>query len=321
MKTRKLVSAILISSLALSLLGGCTQKEPESEKYKVGVCQLTGHNALDQATLGFVDALNEKLGDRVEIEVFVGDGSEEKCKEIVDGFVDENVDLIMANATPALVAATEATGTIPIVATSITSYGTALGIRKWSGITGLNVTGTSDLAPIDQQEKIIFEIAPDAKKVGIIFCQYEGNSVYQADAMGKAISADGKSYNAYPIKKESDLEEMARLAASECDVIYLPTDNTLAANAEKLRDIFIEAGVPAVAGEEGICVAGVATLSINYYNIGYNAGLMAVEILENDAEVGLMEIRYADEFVKKYNEENAKTLGIKIPEDYTKIEY
>lgn len=321
MKRYKLLAVVMAVFIVAMVIAGCGKNNTEEDDvYRIGVCQLAEHAALDEATKGFCEAVRKKLGKNVVVDVQVADGTIENCREITDKFVADGVDLIMANATPALQAATESTGTIPIVATSITDYSTALGIRKWNGITGINATGTSDLAPINQQAEIIFEIVPDAKKIGILYCIAESNSVYQAETMAKALEEQGAKYSFYTVKEASEIEIVARQAAAENDVLYMPTDNTLASQADKLRDIFIDAGIPVIAGEEGLCSAGVATLSISYYNIGYNAGLMAIDILENGSEPGLMEITYADEFTKKYNPENAALLGLNIPNDYMRIE-
>lgn len=287
--------------------------------YQIGICQLGQHEALDSATLGFKDALTEKLGDRVSFDYRNAENSEEKCTEITTKFVADKKDLIMANATPALKSAYSATTTIPIVATSITDYGTALNIMKWSGVTGTNVTGTSDLARIEEQEDMILELFPNPKQIGILYCVKETNSVYQAQMMEDELEKDGVTSHFYKVNSKKDIKAVADSAASECDVIYIPTDNTLAENVDTLKKIFLDEGVPMIAGEEGMCKAGIATLSIDYYSIGYTAGEMAYEILETGSNPGSMEIRYAEQYTKKYNKENCEALGIDIPEDYTAI--
>lgn len=322
MKIKKFIAAVVVMCICMASMVGCGNNINEEAKgeYHIGVCQLTEHDALDEATKGFCDALRAELGKDIVIDIQVADETFEGCKVITDKFVADGVDLIMANATPALQAATESTGTIPVVATSITDYSTALGIRKWSGITGINATGTSDLAPISQQAEIIYEIVPNAEKIGIFYCVAESNSVYQAETMGKELESRGAEYAFYSVKNADEIEAVARQAAGENDVIYIPTDNTMASRTDLLKQIFTENNVPVIAGEEGLCKAGVATLSISYYNIGYNAGLMAADILRNGTEPGLMEIKYADEYTKKYNPENADILGLTIPNDYMRIE-
>lgn len=313
-------SMALIFSLTACGNNSDKQKDTAKKVYQIGICQLGQHDALDSATSGFKDALTEKLGDRVAFDYQNGENSEEKCAEITTKFASDKKDLIMANATPALKSAYSATTTIPIVATSITDYGTALNMMKWSGVTGTNVTGTSDLAPIEEQENMILELCVNPKQVGILYCDKETNSVYQAQMMKNELESDGVSSQLYTVNSVEDIENVATSATSECDVIYIPTDNTLAENVDALKKIFITAGVPMIAGEEGMCAAGIATLSIDYYSIGYTAGEMAYEILESDSNPGSMEIRYAEQYTKKFNKENCTTLGIEIPDDYIAIE-
>ena len=321
MRIKRIIAAFLTGITVAVFTAGCGQNTTEEDNaIHIGVCQLTEHSALDEATRGFVDAVRKEFGREVIVDVQIADGTIAGCRTITEQFVADGVDLIMANATPALQAATESTGTIPIVATSITDYSTALGIRKWSGITGINATGTSDLAPIGEQAEILYEIVPTAEKIGILYCVAESNSVFQAETMATELENRGAECRFYTVKSVDEVESVARKAAAENDVLYMPTDNTLASKADILKTIFVEAGIPVIAGEEGLCKAGVATLSIDYYNIGYNAGLMAADIIVNGSEPGLMEIQYADEFVKKYNPENAALLGLNIPTDYMRIE-
>lgn len=315
---RKKLSLVLLSAMVFGLTA-CGQQENASQddgKYHIGICQWVEHSALDEATKGFQDALTEQLGDEVTFDVQNAQGATEDCQEILNGFVSDDVDLIMANATSALVAASQATNTIPIVATSITDYGTALNMREWTGASGINVTGTSDLAPIESQADIIQELVPEAKKVGILYCSAETNSIFQAQKMGSILTEKGLSFETYTIADKEELEKSARKAASECDVLYIPTDNTIASQAELLKEILISEKVPMIAGEEGLCEAGIATLSISYYDIGYSAGEMAYEILEEGKDPGDIDVRYSENVTKKYNSENCEALGITVPNDY-----
>lgn len=286
--------------------------------YNIGICQLMEHPALDLATKGFQDALREKLGDNVKFDLQRAQGESANCATIVNSFVSANVDLIMANATPALAAAVSGTGTIPIVGTSITSYEVALGGDEWKG---KNITGASDLAPIDKQEDMILEIFPDAKKVGILYCSAEDNSKYQADLMKKALQEDGVDYKEYTVADSNEIQAQTQAAVGDnCDVIYIPTDNTFANAAETVKNVVVPAKIPVVAGEEGICSGcGTVTLSISYESMGRAAGEMAYEILVNGKKPGDMNIGYSDT-TKKYNKEICDQLGIKIPEGYTAIE-
>ena len=285
----------------------------------VGICQLVQHAALDQATQGFKDALLEKMPD-VEFDEQNASGDAVNCATITNTFASNGVDLIMANATPALQAAVAATGDIPILATSITEYGVALDIENFSGVTGMNVSGTSDLAPLDEQAAMIKELFPDAKKVGLLYCSAEANSIYQVKVVGEELAKLGYETEEFAFTDSNDVASVSVLAASESDVIYIPTDNTAAAYSETFANEVIPAKVPVIAGEEGICSGcGVATLTISYYDIGYATGLMAYEILENGADVSQMPIEYAPQFVKKYNAANIEALGLPVPEGYVAI--
>ena len=293
----------------------------DAKTYNVGVIQLVQHPALDAATEGFQDALKEKLGDSVTITVENASGDSATCATIANTFVSDNVDLIMANATPALQAAETATSTIPIVGTSVTDYASALGISDWEGATGVNVTGTSDLAPLDGQAEMLNSLFPDAKEVGIIYCSGEKNSLFQAKKITEYLEDYGYNVTDYTFSDSADVATVVQTACGSSDVLYVPTDNVAANAAETINNIAVTAGIPIVAGEEGICKGcGIATLSISYYDIGYNAGLMAYEILANGKDPATYDIQYATEFTKEYNATIAEKLNIEIPDDYVAIE-
>lgn len=289
--------------------------------YNVGICQLVEHVALDAATQGFKDKLTELLGEgNVVFYEQNAQGESTNCSTICQGFVSNGYDLILANATPALQAAAAATNSIPVLGTSVTDYGTALDISDWTGTTGTNISGTADLAPIDEQEKMLKELFPDVKQVGILYCSSEANSKFQAQKFGEALTADGIAYKEYSAADSNEIQSITNTAIGECDVLYVPTDNTMASNTEIIKNICVPAGIPVIAGEEGICKGcGVATLSISYYDLGVATGEMAYEILTEGKNPGEMEIRYAPNVVKEYNKEICDTLGITIPEDYVAI--
>ncbi|MGN0985690.1 MAG: ABC transporter substrate binding protein, partial [Candidatus Enterenecus sp.] len=243
---------------------------PSNEVFVVGICQLAPHPALDLATQGFKDALTAALGDRVVIDEKNAAGETSTCATIVNGFVSANDDLIMANATGALQAAAAATGDIPVLGTSVTEYGVALGISDFTGVVGTNVSGTSDLAPLDQQAAMVKEWFPEAKTVGLLYCSAEPNSQYQVDVVQAELEKLGYTCTQYPFSDTNDMASVTQNAADNSDVIYVPTDNTVANNTGVVDNICRPAGVPVIAGEEGICAGcGVATLSISYYDIGY----------------------------------------------------
>lgn len=294
--------------------------EGGSDKYVVGICQLVQHEALDAATQGFKDVLTEKLGDRVEFKEQNAQGDSATCATIVNGFVSSNVDLILANATASLQAATAATADIPILGTSITEYGVALGLEGFEGTVGGNVSGTSDLAPLADQAAMLKELFPDAKNVGLIYCSAEANSQYQVDTVKAELEALGYTCTLYPFSDSNDLSSVANTAVGASEVIYVPTDNTVAANTGILDNICQPAGVPVIAGEQGICAGcGVATLSIDYTDLGRATGEMAVKILTGEADVSTLPIEYAPNFTKMYNPAICDALGITVPDGYTAI--
>lgn len=288
--------------------------------YKVGICQLVQHEALDAATEGFMDALKEELGDQVTFDIQNAQGDSNTCSTIINSFISSDTDLILANATPALQAAAAGTNEIPILGTSVTEYGVALDIDNFTGTVGGNISGTSDLAPLDGQADMLAELFPDAKTVGLIYCSAEANSQYQVDTIKTSLEAKGYTCEYYSFSDSNDISAVVTNAASSVDVIYVPTDNTAASNAELINNICLPAGVPVVAGEEGICAGcGVATLSISYYDIGVATGKMAAKILAEGADISTMPIEYAPTFTKKYNAANCEALNITVPDDYVAI--
>ena len=292
----------------------------DGEKYVVGVCQLVPHDALDAATQGFCDKLTELLGDNVEIKIQVAAGDSATCAPIVNAFVAEEVDLIMANATPALQAASQATADIPILGTSVTEYGVAMGIKDFSGTIGGNISGTSDLAPLDQQAQMVKDWFPDAKNVGLLYCSAEPNSQYQVDTVQKYLEELGFTCTQYPFADSNDMAAVTQTAADNSDVIYVPTDNTVASGAGIVDGICQPAGIPVIAGEEGICGGcGVATLSISYYDLGVKTAEMAAQILTGEADISTMPVSYADTFTPKYNAAICEALGITPLEGYEAI--
>ncbi len=317
---KKLLSMILTGCMALGMLTGCGEAK-EDGSYTVGICQLVQHEALDAATQGFKDALTEKLGDKVTFDEQNASGDSVTCATIANQFASADVDLILANATAPLQAAAAATNTIPILGTSVTDYATALQISDWTGTTGTNISGTSDLAPLAEQAAMLNELFPDAKNVGMVFCSAEPNSSYQVNVVTKELENLGYTCKEFSFADSNDIASVVTSATAECDVIYIPTDNTAASATEVINNVCLPAGIPVIAGEEGICKGcGVATLSISYYDLGYQTGLMAYEILVNGADVSTMEVQFAPEVTKKYNATNCEKLGVKLPEDYVAIQ-
>lgn len=296
--------------------------ESSGQTYTIGICQQMEHEALDQATQGFKDACTELFGEgNVEFDEQNAQGEQAMCSTIINNFVSSDVDLILANATLPLQTAAQATADIPILGTSITDYATALGIDDWTGATGVNISGTSDLAPIDQQEDMLKELLPDTKKVGILYCSAEPNSQYQAQLFEKALDEDGIAYEEYTAADSNEIQTVVNSAIETCDALYIPTDNTMASNTQIVNNICMPAKVPVIAGEQGICSGcGIATLSISYYDIGYTAGEMAYQVLVEGEDISTMEIQTAPEVTKMYNPTICEELGIEIPDDYVAIE-
>ncbi|HJC89678.1 ABC transporter substrate-binding protein [Mediterraneibacter glycyrrhizinilyticus] len=332
MKKKKAAALLMAAAMTASLAacGSDSSSTSTSEsgsadaagKYTIGICQQMEHAALDAATEGFQDACTEKFGEEnVEFDVENAQGEQNMCSTIINNFVSADVDLILANATLPLQTAAQATADIPILGTSVTDYATALGITDWTGTTGVNISGTCDLAPIEEQEDMMMELLPDVKTVGILYCSAESNSKYQAELFEAELEADGVEYKEYTAADSNEIQSVVTNAVEECDAIYIPTDNTMAANTQIINNICLPAKVPVIAGEQGICSGcGVATLSISYYDIGYRAGEMAYEILAEGADITTMPIETAPEVTKMYNPTICEELGISVPDDYTAIE-
>ena len=337
MKLRKTMAGVLACAM-LATLAGCGSGGTSSAgstasaasaasgsaggaTYRVGVCQLMQHPALDAATQGFQDALTETFGDAVTFDVENASGDNSNCVTIINSFVSSDVDLILANATTPLQAAAAATDSIPILGTSITDYATALDVTDWTGSSGRNISGTTDLAPLNGQADMIKELFPDAKNVGLLYCSAEPNSKYQVNVITEYLTELGYTCTEYSFSDTNDLSAVCTSACAASDVIYIPTDNTAANNTELIANIAVPAGVPIVAGEQGICSGcGVATLSIDYYELGRTTGQMAAQILTGEADITTMEVQSAPTFTKMYNAALCKQLGVTIPEGYTAIE-
>lgn len=314
---KRFLSIVAVLCLIVGMFASCTS----SGTYTIGICQLVQHDALDAATKGFKDALIEEFGDKVTFDEQNASGESVNCGTIINGFVSKNVDLILANATAPLQAAKSATSDIPILGTSVTDYASALEIENWTGTVGGNVSGTSDLAPLKDQAAMVKEWFPDAKTVGILFCSAEANSQYQADVMTDELKKLGYTCKNFTFTDSNDVGSVTQNACKESDVIYIPTDNTAANNTEAIANIVLTEKVPVIAGESGICKGcGVATLSIDYYDLGYTTGKMAVKILKGEADISEMPVEFAPEVTKMYNADNCAALGItEIPDGYDKL--
>ena len=321
---KKILAIVLAALLLVSMTacGSAETKNSEDGKYVIGICQFLPHPALDAATKGFKDAVIAGLGaENVTFDEQNAAGESTNCATIVNGFVSSKVDLIMANATPAVAAAYNATETIPILGTSVTEYGVALGIENFNGLVGSNVSGTSDLADLKLQAEMVLDWCPEAKNVGLLYCSAEANSKYQVNEVQKYLEEAGLTCQQFAFADTSDLMAVTQSAVDFSDVIYIPTDNTAANNATAIDSVCRPAGVPIIAGEAGLCAScGIATMSIDYYDLGYKTGEMAVEILKNGADITTMKIEYtpAEKVSYLYNEEICTELGITPLDGYEK---
>lgn len=318
MRMKRLVSCLLATSLLAVSLGafsGCGDTSAnggnKDGKFTVGICQLAPHEALDAATLGFREQLEKELGaDKVEFLEQNAQGEPTVCTTIINDFTTKNVDLIMANATAALQAAAEGTDTIPVLGTSITEYGTALSIKDFSGTIGGNVSGTSDLAPLDQQAKMVKELFPNAKTVALMYCSGEANSDYQIKVVKQELEALNFTCELFPFTDSNDVATVATAAAAK-DVIYIPTDNKAAECAGAIYGAIGD--TPVFAGEENLCAGcGVATLSISYYDLGVATAKMAAKILKGEANISEMPIEYSATFAKKYNASRCQEINMDV---------
>ena len=302
----------------LLLMVGCSSEK----KINVGVIQFMQHEALDSATQGFVDVLTAEYGDAVVVDVKNASGDSSVCATIATNFVADGYDLIMANATPALQAAAHATNSIPVLGTSVTEYGVALDIDNFNGLVGTNVSGTSDLAPLDEQAQMILDLVKDVKNVGLLYCSAEANSIYQVKVVKEYLESKGIITELYSFSDSNDVASVAAQACSEVDALYIPTDNTCASYGTVIANAANESKTPIITGEKDtlkVC-EGLATLSIDYYELGKTTGQMAVKILNGEAKVSEMPIEYYENPTKMYIEDSCRKLGIDIPEGYTKIE-
>lgn len=281
--------------------------------YKIGVLQLTQHAALDKANEGFIAALDES-GIKYEVDQQNASGEQSACQTIAEKLVNDGNDLIYAIATPAAQAVAGVTSEIPIVLSAVTDPAES-GLVASNDAPGGNVTGTSDLTPVKEQIELLKQILPDAKTVGILFCSSESNSEIQAAMAREACEANGLEHIDFTVSSSNEIQTVVESMVGKVDVIYAPTDNTIAAGMPTVSMIATDNGLPIICGEQGMVDAGgLATYGIDYYQLGYMAGQMAVEILRDGADPATMPIGYlsADQCELSVNDETAAALGIDV---------
>ena len=320
---KKLLSAALAATMALTLAacGGEGQSADDPDGYTIGICEQMEHVSLSEATQGFMDGLTELLGaDKVVFREQNAGGEQTNCTTIMNGFLAEGVDLILANATWPLQAAASATADTPILGTSVTDYAVALGLDEFDGTVGGNISGTSDLVDLEAQAAIISELFPDAGTVGLLYCSGEPNSVYQIETVRGYLEPLGYACEIFAFTDVNDLASVTQAACDASDVIYIPTDNTVATNVESVANVVLPAGVPIVGGDPGICSGcGVATIATDYYELGRLTAEMAAQVLTGEADISSMPVQYGA-MEKIYDPENCELLGISIPEGYNPVE-
>lgn len=307
---KKMMSVMLAALLLISTLTACGgSAETDSDSYTVGICQLMVHPALDQATQGFQDALNEAMkaaGKTVEYDTQVA-GEANLCTTVINTFTSKKVDLIMANATPALLAAANATTEIPVLGTSVTDYA-----DTFAGSIPANVSGTSDAVPFDEQAQMMIDTLGLAAgdTVGVLYCTNESNSVIQYEAVKALFEANGIVVEAYTFSETTELQTVTTNMASKVKAVYIPSDNTVASNDTIVGTICTDAKVPVYTSYGGaVCYA---SLAIDYYELGAKTGEMAAEILLNGKAPADIEIATLTPAVS-YNEELCGQLGIAVP--------
>ncbi len=313
---KKSFFAAALAALMCLSTAACSAGKSGAE-FTVGICQLAQHEALDAATKGFCDALTEELGSRVRFDEQNASGEAANCPTIINGFLSEKVDLILANATAPLQAAASATKDVPVLGTSITDYASALDLEGFTGTVGGNISGTSDLAPLAEQAAMVREWFPEAKTVGLLFCSAESNSLFQVEVMQGELEKMGYECRRFAFTDTNDVSSVTQAACDASDVIYIPTDNTAANNSEAIGNVVLPARVPVIAGEAGLCRGcGVATLSISYYDLGFATGKMAAQILTGKKSISDMPVEYAPQVTKMFSPANCEALGLTPPEGY-----
>ena len=307
---KRLLAMALVLALLIPGLGAVAQEKLPV----VGVVQLVEHPALDAAYQGFADALKEK-GFNVTIDYQNAQGSPDILAAIADRFIANQVDMILAIATPAAQTMAGKTETIPILGTAITDYVVAK-LANSNEEPGFNVSGTTDMNPIADQIALLQKLVPQAKTVGLLYTGSEDNSVLQAKIATQAIEAAGMQVKEIKINNSNDVQQAITSLVDSVDVIYLPTDNVVASAMPIVGEVTMAKKIPVICGEAGmVSGGGTATLGISYYNLGFQTGLMAIELLKNGADVSKMPIQAQTEFEYAFNLENAAAIGLEIPQE------
>ncbi|WP_455713965.1 ABC transporter substrate binding protein [Anaerosporobacter sp.] len=317
-RSKKILSTLCIFALTVTALSGCSSKKDSDKTFKIGVSQLTTHDALDAAYKGFVDGLSEagyKEGDNIEINFQNAQGDKSNINTIASTLVNDNPDLILAIGTSTAQSLANLTKDIPIVVTAVTDPEEA-GIVDTNEAPGGNVTGTSDLNPVKEQMYLLKQLVPTADKVAILYCSSEDNSKFQADLAAEAAANIGIETVEATVSSTNDIEQVIQSLVDKVDAIYAPTDNTIASGMSTVSMIANANNIPVICGETGMVEnGGLATYGLDYYNLGKQTAAMAVKILTGESEPADMPIEYIENVELAINEDVATQLGITIPDD------
>lgn len=319
--TKKIGLAALVLAAALSAYGcGNEKAASESGKLKIGVVQIVQHGSLDAANQGFVDRLKERGYDdsKIELDQQNAQGDQSNLKSIASRFKQEKLSLICAIATPAAQAVANEVRDVPIVGTAITDYVTAR-LAKSNDRPGGNVTGVSNLASVDAQMDLGLSLVPNAKSVGLIYCSSEVNSEVQANMVKQYANAKGLHVEERTVNNVNDIQQVAESLSGACDLIYVPTDNTMASAVPTLIKVTNQAGIPVIAGAESMVKDGcLASLSVDYYKLGQQTGDLAADILDGKVKPEDAPIQYQKEYRTVINQKEAEALHISLPETISK---
>jgi len=295
-----------------------TVSSDSSKKYSIGIIQYVDHVALNSAREGFIDALKDNGyvdGENIAIDYQNAQGDQSNLSTISDRFIANKVDLVLAIATSAAQAIAGKTTEIPILGTAITDYEAAKLVNS-NEEPGGNVTGTTDMNPVKEQIDLLVKLVPDAKTVGVLYTSNEDNSIVQAKLAKEAVENLGLNYVEVTVSNSNEVQQATQDIVEKCDAIYIPTDNIFASSMPLVHGVTSVSKTPVICGESGmVSNGGLATLGINYYDLGYQTGLMAIKILKGEAKPATMPIESATKFDYAINGAVADEIGIEIPED------
>lgn len=324
---KKAASALLAALIFTAALAGCNQNtssvsvDDGTKTYQIGICQYASHTAMDDAVKGFKQALADKLGSRVTFTEKNGGADSAACVAACSEFVSQNVDLIFADGTTALQAAYAATDKTPIIGANVTDYAAALDFENSINVTGMNISGTSNLVSADDEAGMLHELFPDAKKVGLLYSADEIGSAVQAKALTAPLEGFGYEVRTFTFAGKDDVESTVKAACKSSDVLVIPNDSLAAVNAEAIQTVTAEKGVPVVVSDSGLLSScGAVGLVPDAYALGYTSGEMAYDVLANGADISTMKIRTPDSVSKKYVADRCEALELEIPDSYTKAD-